>query len=342
MPTHCCVPECTKKGYREDDGTKVSYFKFPTENAMKKKWLHAIRRDEGKHFKVTENTKICSRHFREGDIKRSLTGKNELRDGVVLSVFPWIRTSPRKRKNPAERNFELTASKSASRKLSTSAASVEELPSEVVPDLPDCSLKVEDETQTDFTEQEAYLREIIDNNRKMIHKLEQEIQELKRQLQDTQRQNDVLSKRLFNFENCKSKDSNAAFYTGFQSWDTLMAVFKYLDPGERGENISYWRSANDNNSDYSEDELLTKKGRARSLRPIDEFFMVMCRLRQGFPEDHLAQLFNISASTVSRIIITWVNFMFFKFGQINIWPSRKVNDTTMPEAFKGSTNLRES
>ena len=56
MPTHCCVPECMKKGYREDDGTKVSYFKFPTENAMKKKWLHALRRDEGKHFKVTENT----------------------------------------------------------------------------------------------------------------------------------------------------------------------------------------------------------------------------------------------------------------------------------------------
>ena len=109
----------------------------------------------------------------------------------------------------------LTASKSASRKLSSSAVSVEELTSEVVPDLPDCSLKVEDETQTDFTEQEAYLREIIDNNRKMIHKLEQELQELKCQLQDAQCQNDVLNKRLFNFENCKSKDSNAAFYTGF-------------------------------------------------------------------------------------------------------------------------------
>ena len=64
----------------------------------------------------------------------------------------------------------------------------------------------------------------------MTHKLEQENQELKRQLQDAQRQNDVLNKRLFNFENCKSKDSNAAFFTGFQSWDTLMAVFEYLDP----------------------------------------------------------------------------------------------------------------
>ena len=165
-------------------------------------------------------------------------------------MFPWIHTSPCKRKKPAERNFKLTTSKSASRKLSSSAVFVEELPSDVVPDLPDCSLKVEDETQTDFTEQEAYLREIVDNNKKMIHKLKQEIEELKRQLQDTQRQNDVLNKRLFNFKNHKSKDSNAAFYTGFQSWDTLMAVFEYLDPGERGENISYWRSTTDNNTDY--------------------------------------------------------------------------------------------
>ena len=95
----------------------------------------------------------------------------------------------------------------------------------MVPDLPDCSLKVEDETQTDFTDQEAYLREIIDNNNKKIHKLEQEIEELKRQLQDTQRQHDAVTKRLFYFENFKSKDSNAAFYTGSRSWDTLMAVF---------------------------------------------------------------------------------------------------------------------
>ena len=85
-------------------------------------------------------------------------------------------------------------------------------------------------------------------------------------------------------------------------------------------------------SDYSESRLLTKKGRARSLRPLDEFFIVTCRLRKGFPEDYLAQLFNVSASTVSRIFVTWVNFVFFKFGQINIWLSGKVIDT-IPESF---------
>ena len=101
--------------------------------------------------------------------------------------------------------------------------------------------------------------------------------------------------------------------------------------------ICYWRSKTDNNTEsgYSESRLLTKKGRATSLRPLDEFLIVMCRLRQGFPEDHLAQLFNVSASTVSRIFITWVNFMFFKFGEIKIWSSRKLIDT-MPKSFKGT------
>ena len=160
MPTHCCVPECTKKGYREEGGTKVSFFKFPTENPMKKKWLHAIRRDQGKYFTVTENTKICSRHFREGDITKPLAGKNELRDGVVPSVFPWIRTSPRKRKEPAERNFDVTASKQVSRQLSSSAVVdvVEELANERGPNVPEFSVNFKNvETQTDLTDHEAYL-----------------------------------------------------------------------------------------------------------------------------------------------------------------------------------------
>ena len=223
---------CGKKRPR-DPGKKLISDREP----VKKKCLHAIRGDEGKHFKVTENTKICCQHFRKGDITNVSRAKMNQEMELSLYVFSWIRTSPRKGKEPAERNCELTASKSASRKFFTPAVVLEELSNEssnelsneMVPDLPDCSLKVEDETQTDFTDQEAYLREIIDNNNKKIHKLEQEIDELKCQLQDTQRQSDSLCKRLFNFENCKAKDSNAAFYTGFQSWDTLMAVFEYLD-----------------------------------------------------------------------------------------------------------------
>ena len=60
----------------------------------------------------------------------------------------------------------------------------------------------------------------------------------------------------------------------------------------------------------------------------------MCRLIEGLPEEHLAHLFKVSVSTVSRVFITWLNFMYLGLGQINIWPSRTVIDITMPEDFK--------
>ena len=71
MPTHCCVPGCVKKGYSDEDGNKVSYFIFPVEKGLRKKWIHAIRRDEGKDFQIKPTTKVCSRHFRENDIKKN-------------------------------------------------------------------------------------------------------------------------------------------------------------------------------------------------------------------------------------------------------------------------------
>ena len=53
---------------------------------MKRKWLHSIRRDEGKYFKVTEATKVCSRHYRPGEIKKTLAGKNELSESCAFRV----------------------------------------------------------------------------------------------------------------------------------------------------------------------------------------------------------------------------------------------------------------
>ena len=101
MPTHCCVLLCTKKGYREEEtGETVSYFKFPTEEGLRKLWIHAIPRDEGKCFQISSTTKVCSRHFKSDDFKRSLNGVVSLRKGAVPSVFTWKRSSPRKRPPP--------------------------------------------------------------------------------------------------------------------------------------------------------------------------------------------------------------------------------------------------
>ena len=76
MPTNCCVPLCTKKDKRDKEtGEKISFFRFPEEENLKKQWIHAIRRDVGPNFSINEGTRVCSRHFRGEDLQRSLTGK---------------------------------------------------------------------------------------------------------------------------------------------------------------------------------------------------------------------------------------------------------------------------
>ena len=334
MPTHCCVPECKKKGYRDENGVKVSFFKFPTENPEKKKWLHAIRREEGKFFKVTKFTKICSRHFREGEIKKTLAGKSDVKPGVVPSVFPWIRTSPRKRKAPTERNFVTSPSSSAARKLDTSSVIVTEEPH---------SFENDDEN---FAENHAENTQCASAAKRdaetqtEVEELRQQILDLKAKLENAYRRIEALQKQLFTVDRFKDDDSSVRFYTGFPNWDTMSAVYNFLNPGVEGENITYWLSQSnlavpaDFYEDEEKEETSRKRGRSRSLRPIDEFFIVLCRLRQGLPEEHLAHLSRVSVSTISRIFITWINFMFLRLGQINIWPSRAAIDKAMPEDFK--------
>ena len=72
MPTHCCVPECNQKEYKNEKKEKLSFFEFPTDETERKKWIQAIRRDVGKDFRLTKTTKICSRRFRPSELRKSL------------------------------------------------------------------------------------------------------------------------------------------------------------------------------------------------------------------------------------------------------------------------------
>ena len=107
-----------------------------------------------------------------------------------------------------------------------------------------------------------------------------------------------LQKQMFTVDKFRGDDSFIKFYTGFPNWDTFDAVFRYVNPGNEGQNISFWVSKlnlNVSEAVYEgeNEELIRKRGRSRSLRPIEDVFAVMCRLRQGFAEEHLAHLFQV-------------------------------------------------
>ena len=105
-------------------------------------------------------------------------------------------------------------------------------------------------------------------------------------------------------------DDDAAinFYTGFESCQMLHICFQLQYLGKSANHLKYWGK-----QPHTLSRLLT---------PINEFFLVLCRLRCGLMERDLAYRFGVSQPTVSRIFITWINFMYTKFKEVNIWPSR--------------------
>jgi len=161
--------------------------------------------------------------------------------------------------------------------------------------------------------------------------LEEMVLKLKKQIVDLKQKYEQLEKQLFSLKNISSNESLISFYTGLPNYQTMMALYNFLDPGARGENINYRLSGKDVAAGTAKP---IKQGRPRSLKPADEFFLSLCKLRQGFAELHLAHLFNVSQPTVSGIFISWIDYMYLKLGHINIWPSRNLVNETMPHDFK--------
>ena len=247
MPTHCCVPLCTKKGYREEEtGEKVSYFKFPTEEGLRKLWIHAIRRDEGKSFQISSTTKVCSRHFKSDDLKKSLNGVISLRKGAVPSVFAWKRSSPRKRPPPTLRipstaatvphnmNENInevveTAGSSEILEMSQSSSNLY-----LTPEIEELQSSKNFDLKSEESLEIARLEELLAATIKMKEELESEVLSLKENIALLEQKCEKLEKHVFSFENIKTDGPLLTFHTGFPNVQTMIALYEYLDPGVNG------------------------------------------------------------------------------------------------------------
>uniref|UniRef100_A0A3B3RCL7 THAP domain-containing protein 1 n=1 Tax=Paramormyrops kingsleyae TaxID=1676925 RepID=A0A3B3RCL7_9TELE len=66
----------------------LSFFTFPSDEEIRRKWIVAIRR---KKFAITPHTRVCSRHFKAEDIREpaSERGRRLLKKGAVPALFAW-------------------------------------------------------------------------------------------------------------------------------------------------------------------------------------------------------------------------------------------------------------
>ena len=79
--------------------------------------------------------------------------------------------------------------------------------------------------------------------------------------------------------------------------------YTFLQPGANA--LIYLGSVT--NTDFTKEP--SKYGRSRSLQPQEELFFTLVRLCCGLPIEDLSVRLNISTSTISRIVITWRDFL---------------------------------
>ncbi|CAB4009571.1 THAP domain-containing 11, partial [Paramuricea clavata] len=111
---------------------------------------------------------------------------------------------------------------------------------------------------------------------------------------------------------------------------TFKAFYDYLCPAcERLQYIGSWNTTKPT-------ENREKCGPRRTLSPEEELFLCLVRFRLGLLERDLANRFNISESHVSRIWVTWLDFLYRRLRSIPIWPSQSYVRETSPPSFKES------
>ncbi len=115
----------------------------------------------------------------------------------------------------------------------------------------------------------------------------------------------------FSVENLSKLDGAMHYYTSFADIDHFNYVFKCL--GDNVDKLNY---------------------KCQSLKTEDEFLLTLMKLRLSKDDVELGWMFGISRKTVGRVFKTWLNFMFFQFKELDIWPSRDIVDLHMPEDFK--------
>ena len=210
---------------------------------------------------------------------------------AVPSKFAW-RTAPRKRPPPSARVFSPKKSKRRLGELFTEESVT--VSSDITSEADDTvSLETAEIVKTESQDSCESLRFQLLQAQEETARLDEEVSISKEKLGNTEAQlrnaqaeikyqleeNGELKSRMFCIDNL-SGDESISFYTGFPNLQTFQATLVYLNPEENGQNIRYWRSTDKKVQahHYDGDNQKNKPGRKRTLKPEDEFFLVMCRL----------------------------------------------------------------
>ena len=95
--------------------------------------------------------------------------------------------------------------------------------------------------------------------------------------------------------------------TGFLVLKRFEACLNFLSVGSKGKKVRTKGTSERKGS-----------GQSQSLSCEEQFLIVLMKLRNGFSNFHLGWLFHCDSSTITRLLISWVNYVYLKFSSLPI------------------------
>ncbi|XP_052224775.1 uncharacterized protein LOC127840402 [Dreissena polymorpha] len=293
-------------------------FKKPNE---REKWKQLVgRRDGTKLWSPSKDSRICSKHFVEGQptlqnpypsLHLGYSGADKRVSRMSLFEETSLKPSRKKRRLLEEATQVSTSSDSDLFTIETPDPDVDMLPQPLrtVPWI--------------FTLLSMIIGLLLTVNEKcqIITKLTEENENLKRE-------NRMLKGNLS--EKILQTNDDVNFYTGIKSWNIFSKFHKVISPlvNRRWNGVV---SVIKNVRRFSEK---TRSGPERKLSSKSEFLLMLMKLRLGTLNKDLAKRFGISEALFSRIFFAWLRASYLVLRSLVYIPEQDALIATKTQRFR--------
>ncbi|KAK7106775.1 hypothetical protein V1264_017993 [Littorina saxatilis] len=80
--------------------------------------------------------------------------------------------------------------------------------------------------------------------------------------------------------------------------------------------------------------IYTYSSGCTALTPVNQFLLMLVKLRRYYPHFELGRMFGVSRFVVQKVFTTWVNFCYFQWREVDWWPKRQMVSHHCPVDFK--------
>ncbi|XP_062339342.1 uncharacterized protein LOC134037825 isoform X3 [Osmerus eperlanus] len=317
MVDSCCAPGC--QNHREKDEGRA-FYRIPKDPERRSKWIAAIKRarsrqNQTERWEPTNNGfRLCCDHFISGEPSMDCDHPD-----FVPSIFSHSTqdTTGKEARYERKRRWDEAMAPVCSPTGTTEASLLE---------------YSEEKEQEEELEQTKVKHAVVTHPQDhdyascpppdAMEKVLEKIKELEERLKKNTRVQTQLSRFCVSDEDFK-------YYTRFSSEHIFTFFWKSIEPS--ASKVVYWNKAQKMGMENVFQETPSPHCK---LPLIDEFFLYCLRTAAGLNEKVLAGMFGLNVSTVSRILITWANYLYLLLGSIPIWMTRDQVRRAMSRKFQ--------